>query len=185
MLAAPSLCALIAQRSLPLLCSSPLPGTLLAAVPLTSVAVGTDCHLPLAPPARELPPGLRRLRTHRGSENRIRFLDSLVGICETPPWRCREIHAIAKEGPGVQDRAFDPISGNQATRNRDPWPSWRLAQAHTLAAPREVLARTTACEHPHESGWLTSPKRPSALAHFCRASPVTFSRALKQSGPIR
>jgi hypothetical protein len=36
--------------------------------------------------------------SHRKPQNRIRFLDNPLGICETLTWRCRVIRAIAKAG---------------------------------------------------------------------------------------
>jgi hypothetical protein len=132
-----SLCALVALRSLLLLCLTPLLGTFLAAVLLTSIAVGTDCRLTLAPPTGEPPPSLYQMSTHREPENRIRFLDSLVGICETPKWRCREIHAIAKEGsvcmtgPSILFRATQGYSeqGAMAQLPAPPGPNLALNQA--------------------------------------------------------
>lgn len=65
---------------------------------MPAVTTGTNRNQHTAPPAVEQPPRLRHMRAHREPEIRIRFLDISLWICETPQWRCREIHVIAEEG---------------------------------------------------------------------------------------
>ena len=94
----------------------------LAAIALTTIAIGTDRYQVMTPPTVELPPSLRPMSAHPGPENRIRFLDNSVPICETPPWRCRGIHAFADEGTVLQTAPSTNFGGRYANRNQGHGP---------------------------------------------------------------
>lgn len=66
-----------------------------------------------------------RERTSR-AQNRIRFLDNSLWICETPTWRCRE-HTRSPRRHGVRDRAFNLFGGRKGIRSHGQRPrKWML-----------------------------------------------------------
>jgi hypothetical protein len=67
------------------------------------------------------------MSAHPRPENRIRFLDISVGICETPPWRCRGDHAIAEEGTVYQTAPSTNFGGRYANRSQGQRPKKRLS----------------------------------------------------------
>jgi len=71
------------------------------------------------------------MSAHPGPENRIRFLDNSVPICETPPWRCRGIHAIADEGTVSQTAPSTNFGGRYANRRRGHGPKKWLSLSET------------------------------------------------------
>lgn len=113
---------LVAPRRVTLLCLPCSLEAVVAAVSVTAIAIGTDRYQAMTPPTVELPPCLRPMSTHPRPENRIRFLDIGIRICETPPWRCRGNHAIADEGTGIKTAPSTNFGGPYANHSQGRGP---------------------------------------------------------------
>ena len=113
---------LVAPRRVALLGPTRSLEAVVAAIAVPAIAIGTNGYQPMTPPTVELPPCFRQMSTHQRPENRIRFLDNSVPICETPPWRCRGIHAIADEGTVYETAPSTNFGGRYANRSQGQGP---------------------------------------------------------------
>jgi len=131
----------VAPRRVALLCPTRSLKAVVAAIAVTAIAIGTNGYQPMTPPTVELPPCLRPMSTHPRPENRIRFLDNSVPICETPPWRCRGIHAIADEGTGVKTGPSTNFGGRYANSRQGRRPKNRLSLSEPSVSKHGSLPR--------------------------------------------
>lgn len=125
-----------------------------AAIALAAIAIRTDRYQAMTLSTVELQPGLRPMNNHLGPEDRIRFLDNSVAICETQPWRCRGNHATAEEGTVDQTAPSTNFGGRYANRSQVPGPKsgslCRTLRCQNLAASRadrQLHADLGSCRH--------------------------------------